>query len=316
MSTLLDHAAGWPFLVARGRTRGYRTLLAPAFLTERELHERLSESTGGAAPGRVLSVQLDLPGVGPLSVAYTLDELRASDLDGDRPAGGGAPTDEHGRPLELLYGIVSRERLGGPLDEADLRAARGVALQSYRRFLAAEESFGVELSSAFTLRTAAAPEAPLRAAPDEASAPQPSGSPPRPVPPRERSARGSAPLPALVAAGIAAVLLLAWLLWPSGPPVVQIRNVTACGTPLELRAQLHADGATTVRYHLAQGAAIVPLADATPLTFRSAGTKNVTARAAVALPATPVTLRFVLGEPHTKSSPVTYTATCEKGPAR
>ena len=57
---------GWPFLVARGRERGYRTVLAPGFLTERRLHGLLSDSANGrqmdsSSPPR--EVEVERPGV-------------------------------------------------------------------------------------------------------------------------------------------------------------------------------------------------------------------------------------------------------------
>jgi hypothetical protein len=61
--------------------------------------------------------------------------------------------------LEILYGIVSRDGLRGSVDEEDLGAARAGALESYRRFLAEEDGFGVDVSDGFALRgTTAVPD--------------------------------------------------------------------------------------------------------------------------------------------------------------
>lgn len=284
------HADGWSFLVARGRQRGYRTLLAPEFLTERDLHGRLSESTSGAQPGRILCIELECPGVGLLTVMYTTDSLRPADVNGDGPAEGGAPTDEHGRPLELLYGIVSRDRLSGDLDEGDLQIARTEALHSYRRFLAAEDSFGVDTSRGFALRTEAVAAGALRRPVlDEAAS-----APPRLAPP-QRPARRRPALGAALAAGVlVAVVLLGLLLWPGGSTEVRIlsasivapKGAVACRTPaqLRLRAVIEADGATKVRYHWEPKATTAPLSDDVALTFDAAGTKTVAATATVPRP--------------------------------
>jgi hypothetical protein len=150
---------GWPFLVARGRRRGYRTILAPSFLTERRLHGLLADSASSEQmdSARPRTIELDGPEVGRLMLVYRTEQVKAAEVDGGR--GNGLATDEHGRPLEILYGIVSRDGLDGSVDEDDLGAARTEALESYRRFLAEEDGFGVDVSDGFALRgTAAVPD--------------------------------------------------------------------------------------------------------------------------------------------------------------
>jgi hypothetical protein len=241
--------SGWPFLVARGRHKGYRTVLAPGFLVDLGLHDRLSEKTGGACSD-MRRVELDIPQAGWLNVLYCSEPLHDTELNGR--GGGEAATDEHGRPLELLYGIVTRAPLAQPLDQADRSAAREEALGSYRRFLAAEDSFGVESSRALALRTAVQTPEPRIAAAD--ASPSFAGT-------SQASVR-----PAL-AAGIAVVLLglalLAWQLWPGGDkpmPEVRVTGTTvtvlgskspaecAAGGRFALRAVLDADAPRSVTY--------------------------------------------------------------------
>ena len=149
---------GWPFLVARGRHAGYRTLLAPPFLVDENEHHVLAESTGGCdqdGDGTHV-VDLDTARVGPFSIAYTSERVASADVEPDADDGQLA-TDEHGRPLEVVYGIVSRDRLEPPLDPEDRRTVRERALESYRGFLADEQWHRVDASVPFALRTRSRP---------------------------------------------------------------------------------------------------------------------------------------------------------------
>jgi hypothetical protein len=151
---------GWAFLVARGRHHGYRSILVPDFIANNSENGYLTENVRGAADGsdhwRI--EQLVAPASGQMTLAYHTHRLTHGDLD---PAGGptGDPgdlvTDEHGRPLDLLYGFAVRGEVIDALDEADLRAAKDEALPVYRRFLADEAGFSTQTSKAFPLRSAA-----------------------------------------------------------------------------------------------------------------------------------------------------------------
>jgi hypothetical protein len=148
---------GWAFLVARGRQRGYRSILVPDFLLDTAEYGLLTENVRGdvdpAGPPRV--EQVTAPATGRLALAYRSRRLLESDLDAGQPV-----TDMHGRPLDLLYGFVSRGRVPAP-SEADLAVALGEALAAYRCFLAGEAGFAVRASHAFALRSVAADVAPL-----------------------------------------------------------------------------------------------------------------------------------------------------------
>jgi len=170
---------GWAFLVARGRRAGYRTVLAPAFLIDENEHHVLAESTGGGndcESARV--VELANARVGPFSIGYTSERLARADVEAGAD-GGELLTDEHGRPLEIVYGVVSRDRLDEPPDAADLQTARAHALQSYRRFLADEQGHRAEASEPLPLHTggsartvgAPAPAHAVACTPEDASAP-------------------------------------------------------------------------------------------------------------------------------------------------
>jgi hypothetical protein len=134
---------GWPFLIARGRRRGYSVLLAPRYLVGD--HGFLEEAAAPVrgAPFRVAAV----PGRGRL--AWAEHVVSTSDIGGD-------PHDEYGRPLRLLYGFLCRQGKPAVAGE-DLEHAREVALSVYRRFLAGEEEFLVEPSEPFAVTGVAVP---------------------------------------------------------------------------------------------------------------------------------------------------------------
>jgi hypothetical protein len=311
-------ACGWPFLVARGRRRGYRTVLAPDFLAERNLHNVLSESSnGGAAQGSaVCSVDLDHAELGPMTLSYRTEQLTAADLGG-ASAGDEPVTDEHGRPLEILYGIVARDRLSGPPDGEDLQTARSAALRSYRRFLDEEEGFHVDASRSFALRGVTAVRPSIRTKPHRPPAPPPPA--PRSAPAERRPPRAGL---GLVAAVAVAALLLAWLLWPkpSKDPTVRIATATAvapgivqCGaaTTIELTGTITANRATAVRYHWA------PLEGTNAkrsLRFAGRGSRSVTTTIAVDAPEKG-RVSLVVDAPRSLRRDVSYDVGCVSTPA-
>ena len=221
---------GWPFLVARGRERGYRTILAPGFLTERRLHGLLSDAANGEAPDAPREVELERPGVGRLTLVYRTEQVTEAELDGGR--GNGLATDEHGRPMEILYGIVCRGRLGGHVDDGDLGAARTEALASYRRFLAEECDFGVDTSDAFALRGVTAVR---DVAPPE---------------PERRASRAGLAVTAVVAA-LAALSLALVLPGGGDAKVVDVRADIDCVLPTSfvLQGTVETNGEADVIYH-------------------------------------------------------------------
>ncbi len=241
-----DAARGWPFLVARGRHRGYRTVLAPDFLAERNLQGVLSDSTtgDGLEPGRARTAEVDAPAVGPMTLCFRIERVNAADVNGHLPDEDAIATDEHGRPLEILYGVVARGRLSGPLHDGDLVTARSHALRSYRRFLEQEDAFDVDASPAFALRgvTAMTPSAP---APPRRT---PTTSPTAPTPER-RPAIG-----ALATVAVAAVLLVLvawWAFLRPSPTTVDVAAASAqCNANgVTLSATVSASKAATITYH-------------------------------------------------------------------
>ncbi|GLY40001.1 hypothetical protein Amsp01_060240 [Amycolatopsis sp. NBRC 101858] len=128
----------WPFLIARGRRRGYSTLLVPGFLREHGFLEATATpldevpSRTAATPHGVL-VWAEHP--------VTTAEA------------GGEPRDEYGRPLVLLHGFLCPD--GDPVAApAALPRTEAAALSVYQRFLADEEGFRAERSESFAIEVA------------------------------------------------------------------------------------------------------------------------------------------------------------------
>jgi hypothetical protein len=187
-------ANGWPFLVARGRRRGYRTVLAPEFLVGPRLHSLLADAPERSGDGP-RSVELNPAQVGPLTLVYETKIVTAADI-------GGVALDEHGRELEIRYGIVLR---GGVPVTGDLPyGVRERALASYRNFLADEDSFDVEASDAVQL---------LGGAPTREYEPEQRPEPELEPGPRSRKRL----LVAVVVAGVVVVAVVIAVLWLSRP---------------------------------------------------------------------------------------------------
>lgn len=156
---------GWAFLVGRGRTEGYRTLLAPGFLIDDLQFGILAQRAVGVVPpdGPPKVASAVLPG-GELTIVFRTLRVTERLLEA-MVAGAGetsvAPdvlvTDQHGRPLDLSYGFATLATLGAGPDERDLDSAREQALASYRRFIADEASYAMEPSRAFAIRTTTPP---------------------------------------------------------------------------------------------------------------------------------------------------------------
>jgi hypothetical protein len=148
-------AQGWPFLIGRGRRRGYTTLLAPDFLVAEQAHGALEEIIApSAGDDHTRTARLASTSGRRLTVVYATHRVTAADIG--EPAD---PVDEHSRPLQIMYGFVCPETWASPqpdpaIAESDLRTARTAALDSYRRFLStAEDAVTVEPSVAYPLRS-------------------------------------------------------------------------------------------------------------------------------------------------------------------
>jgi hypothetical protein len=314
-----ESVRGWHFLVARGRRKGYRALLAPDMLVERRevglLVEGLSADAGSGAP-RVETIPI--AGIGTLSCAYRTERVDGSDL---RDVVGGPMLDEHGRPLEILYGIACATP--GTLDPhpADLDDARAAALETYRLFLADEGGFVVEQSTVSLLRSTVRP---APAVPAGSFAVPPLSRPRGPVlPPARRTGLAGRPLVAGVGGGLLVLALAAtaWvvLLRPSSGSVTDVRldrpdGAVRCGphVPVVFTASMSTDGQARVVYHW-EDRYLGRRTGSSALTFRNGGTKPVRTRSRFAVtPGRPVTGRvlLVVDSPNHRTALASYTLTC------
>jgi len=145
-------ASGWPFLIARGRRRGYTVLLAPGWLIAAQGHGVLEETVTPVAgqPWRV-AVAGTTQGR-RVGLAWAEHPVTGADVTGTPDSGGGAPVrDEHSRPLRLLYGFLCADAMIGDPSGDDLARSRDAALDTYRRFLTDEEHFTIEGSTPFDI---------------------------------------------------------------------------------------------------------------------------------------------------------------------
>jgi hypothetical protein len=281
VSAVSESPRGWSFLVARGRRKGYRTLLAPDFLVRGGAQELLSRASAADSldPGEMRTVEIDDPHGEPLTVCFRTEQVAPADVgaarDGDRPVA----LDQHGRPLEMLYGVVAASRLDRPPLAEHLDRARGDALRSYGRFLADEDGFSVDSSRAFALRGArvrgeapypASPTAPKKSPPHQARdlrGVARRAAPPHASRPRRASGRAWAQLAPI--AVVAAIGSAAFSLLPDHRPATKISvdqiSVGPAGraarcdaeTPMRLAAKVHADRPTRITYRWKVGDATI-----------------------------------------------------------
>ena len=151
----MSDAQGWPFMIGAGRRHEYRTLIAPAFLVATSEYGILDRHAGRTAEGETRVVQIRSTGR-PLWMAYATHTVTEADVPN--------PRDEHNRPLQILAGFVCDAPIERP-DPGDLAITLDTGMAVYRRFLEAEDRFGVLASEAFPVRSvmrpAAAPAAAL-----------------------------------------------------------------------------------------------------------------------------------------------------------
>ena len=266
-------AHGWAFLVARGRRKGYQSLLVPDFLAESNEYGVLSQTASGDFPpdGAPRISRVSGLVAGDVTLTYQTQRLSYADLaDGTSSdaLGGHRPedplTDEFGRPLDLLYGFVCRAAGISEVDDADFLSARAEALRTYRRFLADESGFELETSRPFVLRSVPAPStrepSPAPALLHDATpAPLPTAEPAQVavaahLPPARRSPQMSAVLGALLVLAVSAAVWVL-VLRGDGDPVTKVSVTEArsetvdCTSPVVFRATVKTDAKATVVYH-------------------------------------------------------------------
>jgi hypothetical protein len=258
--------AAWPFLIARGRGRDYRTVLLPGALTDPAAATALADALPiGEPDGPPRTATIDHGILAGCRVRTRTALLRPTDLGAN---GDGAPfvTDEHGRPLVYLFGLLSPAAAAGAPDESHMAAAGDAALRAYRSFLADEHAFTAALSDPVEVPALPRSDAgersarPVGAARRTSSPPAPSAdhrATPRPQPVPRRARTGPV---ALVFAGVAAALVLVLVLATRGGSTLHDLDVevadedgtTPCAE-VRLTATLTVDGARTVRFHWRSG---------------------------------------------------------------
>lgn len=187
----------WPFLIARGRQRGYSVLLAPHFLVAEDDYGFLEEAAGPVHGSEPVRMGLATSRRGwRFGLVWSEYRVTAADVGGTTD-----PRDEHSRPLRLSYGLLTTGTATN--DPADLDRARRAALDTYRRFLADEHHFTTEPSTqldAHAVEPLGATETSVSPAPSEPLSPDPA--------PDRRWAKALV-ISAAVVAGVAAVIVVA-----------------------------------------------------------------------------------------------------------
>jgi hypothetical protein len=263
-------AYGWAFVVGRGRRKGYKSLLVPDFLATSNEYGVIGQlgTDGDDRAPRI--TQLHGLAAGDIGLSYRTYRPTAADLG---IASTGPPTDEFGRPLELLYGFVVRAAEIKALDDTDFLTARAQAIGTYQRFLADEAGFELEASSPYALLSAVRPSVPSPAGAEAASPtasassepPVAAPSPRRPEPETDLRpsgervsvspvARRNVVLVALVLVVLSAIIW--FVLLRSRGPVTDVQVLPDpetgpidCTSPITINGTITTNGSAKVRYH-------------------------------------------------------------------
>jgi hypothetical protein len=155
----------WPFLIARGRRRGYTVLAAPGFLV-RDGEEGFLEEVVGPTTAPVATREVHSPRGRRLCLTWADHQVCGGDVGEVSDVGEPAdPVDEHSRPLRLLHGYLCLDTPPAGVDPVDLSRSLAAALATYRRFLRDEDTFTIEESTPFPVAArAVAPPPPSRPA--------------------------------------------------------------------------------------------------------------------------------------------------------
>lgn len=214
-----DLDKGWPFLVARGRRHGYRPLLIPRFLAELDDVGVLNHLGRRSPAFRRLSSGTVASFVSETRLLRRSDLVAAQTVDAS-PAQSDLVLDEHGRPIELLYGLAFDAPYIDAVAQSDLHNAESDAIATHERFLVDEDGFEPVISEqrhvAVTRRTASYTEADVR--PPHENDPLGGGEVPRP----ETPPAPPPPLRRFVAMGaivLGAIAVVAFLQWPRHQPI-------------------------------------------------------------------------------------------------
>jgi hypothetical protein len=203
-----QRTSAWPFLVARGRYHGYRTLLAPDVLLRENDHGILDEVVTPSDHKGQIKVTNAVTRTGRLlTIVYATHQVTEADFAADKGPPVPAPRDQHSRPLQLIYGFVCLDKLTGQPNDGDLQSCREMAIDIYRRFLANEDSFPMQAGTAFSIRPRFVHQAPAPIRPGSA------GFGIRAAGLRVMAGAERTPIPFTVAL-IAIVLGLLWSAWP------------------------------------------------------------------------------------------------------
>jgi hypothetical protein len=263
---------GWAFLVARGRRKGYQSLLMPDFLVQSNEYGALGQLSSSDRPGSPPTIsRIGGLAVGDLTVAYVTQRLSPADLAGT-PADGPV-TDEFGRPLELLYGVVCRGLDIVGLDDTDLATVHAEALQTYQSFLADESGFVLASAQPFVLHSITAPSPVRQPTPVPAQQPplglleQPELIDQLPVRRRPRY------VPVLAIGAVAVIALIAGITILRGDDgkVTEVSFVepktskVSCDEPVKIQAKVTAEKATTILYHWESDPSVTPPQDGNPV---------------------------------------------------
>jgi len=124
----------WPFLVSRNRKFGYRTVVAPQFLYDQNLSGLLAETAGGDVTDQGYANYYEITGstVGDIILIFRVVRAEEHYVGGK---GNEVLLDQNGRPIDLVEGIVLREKARDvKVTDGDLQQAHEQIEKAYQEF--------------------------------------------------------------------------------------------------------------------------------------------------------------------------------------
>lgn len=189
----------WPFLIARTRNVGYRTVLAPPLLLDRNLHPALMREVEQPAHPDPTGTGLLRREVRGADIDYTIVFRRVQADRSWLDQGAGILHDGAGRPFSVTEGVL----LAGShraLDAEVFEVAHHLAMTAFRRFWQADDQNAQTIPAPRLVagETPVLPESPpaarVRSFPPKRAQPAPTHATPvapSPLPPLSRRRRSS-----------------------------------------------------------------------------------------------------------------------------
>lgn len=153
----MNEIGGFPFVVARGRRVGQRTILAPDFLIETNSSGLLRDSITErlASDKSPYIIEVSSASLGPMTLVYRFTKVSSEVVYGLGQPGDSLLRDRSGRPIEIAYGLVFRgpSSIVSAIDDMRFEILRTEAFTVFAEFINSEDTWTLGSSSSHSYQT-------------------------------------------------------------------------------------------------------------------------------------------------------------------